>query len=139
MKKNVYVRVFKGSFKNKEDLKSTLKNIELSLNVFLREGIFYKKNRIFLNPKKCLKVKITKNTISVTLRYYLKPVENPFLLVNPRIRIFFLGNEIPTEAKVLFLDKTYGKKEKAFTYYFKKMQWLFFRKSSLTVYFRSNS
>lgn len=140
MKKRVHVRVFSGSFKNKEDFKETLKNIELSLNVFLKEErIFYKKNRIFLNPKKCLKVDLKKDTISITLRYYLKPIADPFLLVNPKIKIIFLGNEIPLKADVLFLDRTYGKKEKPFTYYLKKMQWLFFKKSSLTVYFRSDS
>lgn len=139
MKKSVHVRVFSGSFKNKEDFKETLKNIELALNVFLREGVFYKKNRIFLNSKKCLKVDLKKDTISITLRYYLKPIADPFLLVNPKIKIIFLGNEIPLEVNVLFLDRTYGKKEKVFNYYLKKMQWLFFKKSSLTVYFRSNS
>ena len=139
MKKSVHVRVFSGSFKNKEDFKETLKNIELALNVFLREGVFYKKNRIFLNSKKCLKVDLKKDTISITLRYYLKPIADPFLLVNPKLKIIFLGNEIPLEVNVLFLDRTYGKKEKVFNYYLKKMQWLFFKKSSLTVYFRSNS
>lgn len=138
MKKRVYIEVFSGSFKNKDEFKEALKNIELHLNIFLKEGI-YKKNRIFLNPEKCLKVDLKKDTIIITLRYYLKPIAEPFLLVNTKIKIIFLGNEIPTEAKVLFLDRTYGKKEKPFTYYLKKMQWLFLKKPSLTVYLRSDS